>query len=165
MKRYTDNQLLELLGDLESDGVEYKSPPDLYELYPAGLAQITDLSRVLFEQDYLPGAFAPDVLAENNRTYEERLASCKMIVSPTDTTPTIHGLLAIGKDPQAYISGAYIQFLRIDGVELADPVIDEEMISGAIPDMIRRIMEKIKAHNRRAVDVTSGAALLLHATR
>ena len=132
----------------------YKNLP--YDLYAVPSADISDLSRVVFEQEYLPHAFAPDVLEENNRSYEERLASCKMIVSPTDTTPTIHGLLAIGKNPQAHLPGAYIQFLRIDGTELADAVVDEDMISGAIPEMIRRTVEKLKAHNRRAVDVTSG---------
>lgn len=71
--------------------------------------------------EYLPAAFADDVLEANERTYEERLASCKMIVSPTDTTPTIMGLLAIGKTPQDFITGARIQFLRIDGVKWADP--------------------------------------------
>ena len=132
----------------------YKTLP--YDLYPATTATITDLSRVVFEHEYLPKAFAQDVLDENNRSYEERLASCKMIVSPTDTTPTIHGLLSIGKNPQEHLPGAYIQFLRIDGTRLENAVTDEEMIGGAIPEMIRRCVEKLKAHNRRAIDVTSG---------
>jgi ATP-dependent DNA helicase RecG len=132
----------------------YKNIP--YDLYPVHNAGISDLSRVVFEQEYLPGAFAPDVLEENNRTYEERLASCRMIVSPGDTTPTIHGLLAIGKNPLVFLPGAYIQFLRIDGTMLHDAVIDEEKIGGAISELIRRTMEKLKAHNRRAVDVTTG---------
>jgi ATP-dependent DNA helicase RecG len=80
-----------------------------------------------------------------------------MIVSPTDTTPTIMGLIAIGKNPQDFMSGARIQFLRIDGFELADPVIDEENIGGAIVEQLRRIEEKLKAHNRTSVDVTSSA--------
>jgi len=127
-----------------------------YDLYPVPAANLTDLSKVVFENEYLPEAFAADVLEENRRTYEERLASCKMIVSPTDVTPTVHGLLSIGKNPQEYLPGAYIQFLRIDGTNLTDEIIDEEMIGGAVNEMIRRTVEKLKAHNRRAVDVTSG---------
>jgi hypothetical protein len=40
----------------------------------------------------------------NNRTYEERLASCKMIVSAhdIDITPTVLELLAIGKTSLIY---------------------------------------------------------------
>lgn len=131
----------------------YKNLP--FDIYPVPSAKITDLSKVIFENEYLPNAFAIDVMEANGRSYEERLASCKFIVSPDDTTPTVLGLLAIGKSPQDFLFGAYIQFLRIDGTELADPVIDEENISGALVEMLRRTEEKLKAHNRAAVDITS----------
>ncbi|MCK9372556.1 MAG: putative DNA binding domain-containing protein [Sulfuricurvum sp.] len=133
----------------------YKNLP--FDLYPIPTAKITDLSKSKFENDYLPSAFASDILEANGRTYEERLSSCKMIVSPDDTTPTVLGLLAIGKSPQDFIPGASIQFLRIDGKELADPVIDEEKIGGALVEMLRRIEEKLKSHNRVAVDIISSA--------
>lgn len=126
-----------------------------FDLYPVPTAKISDLSRVIFESEYLPQAFAEDVLEQNGRTYEERLASCRMIVSSEDTTPTVTGLLALGKSPQDFIPGAYIQFLRIDGIELADPVIDEEEIGGGIVEVLRRAEEKLKAHNRAAVDIAS----------
>ena len=127
-----------------------------YDLYPIASATIADLSRALFEDEYLPAAFAPEILAANNRTYEERLASCRMIVSPTDTTPTLHGLLAVGKNPQEHIPGAYIQFLRLDGTQLVDEVIDEAVIGGSIVNMMMRVDDKIVGHNRRAFDITSG---------
>lgn len=128
-----------------------------FDIYPLPSSKISDLSRLVFESEYLPAAFASDVIENNGRTYEERLASCKMIVSPGDTTPTVLGLLALGKSPQDFIPGAYIQFLRIDGTELADPVVDEEEIGGAVVEMLRRTEEKLKAHNRTAVDITSNA--------
>ncbi len=131
----------------------YKNLP--FDIYPVPSAKLTDLSKSIFENEYLPTSFASDVLQANNRTYQERLASCKMIVSPDDTTPTVLGLLAIGKSPQDFLPGAVIQFLRIDGTELTDPVIDEENIGGALVEMLRRAEEKLKAHNRAAVDITS----------
>lgn len=133
----------------------YKNLP--FDLYPVPSAELSDLSRLIFESEYLHAAFAADILDANHRNYEEKLASCKMIVSPADTTPTIMGLLAIGKTPQDFIYGARIQFLRIDGFELADPVIDEEDIGGAVVELLRRIEEKLKSHNRTSVDVTSSA--------
>ena len=84
------------------------------------------------------------------------MASCKMIVSPDDTTPTVHGLLAIGKNPQEHLYGAYIQFLRLDGIRLVDEVIDEATIGGAIKSMMNRMDDKLIGHNRRAFDITSG---------
>ena len=131
----------------------YKNIP--FDIYPIPSAKITDLSRTIFENEFLPAAFAADVLETNNRTYEERLASCKMIVSPDDTTPTVLGLLSIGKTPQDFLPGAYVQFLRIDGVELADPVIDEKDTGGTLVEMLRRTEEKLSAHNRTAVDIVS----------
>lgn len=126
-----------------------------FDLYPVPTATINDLRRTAFEDEYLPQAFAPDILEQNGRSYEQRLASCRMIVSPVDTTPTVTGLLAIGKSPQDFLPGAYVQFLRIDGGGLADPVIDEEEIRGGIADMLRRAEEKLKAHNRTGVDIVS----------
>ncbi len=116
---------------------------------------ISDLSKTVFENEYLPAAFAEDVLKNNGRTYEEQLTSCKFTVSPTDTTPTLLGLLSIGKNPQDFLPGAHIQFLRIDGRELHEPVIDEENIRGALVEMLRRTEEKLKAHNRTAIDIAS----------
>ncbi|MEI7880489.1 MAG: ATP-binding protein [bacterium] len=136
-----------------SEKRRFKNLP--FDIYPVPSAKIADLSRVIFENEYLPSAFASDVLEANGRTYEERLASCRMIVAPDDTTPTVLGLLAIGKSPQDFLPGAYIQFLRIDGVELSDPVVDEENIGGALVEILRRTEEKLKAHNRSAVDITS----------
>lgn len=136
-----------------SEKRRYKNLP--FDIYPVPSAKISDLSRLIFENEYLPAAFAPDILEENNRTYEERLASCKMIVAPDEPTPTILGLLAIGKTPQDFLPGASIQFLRINGTELADQVIDEENVGGAFVELLRRTEEKMKAHNRTTIDITS----------
>lgn len=133
----------------------YKNLP--FDIYPVPSAQISDLSKVIFENEYLPAAFAADVLETNGRTYEERLASCKMIVSPDDTTPTLLGLLAIGQNPQDFLPGAYVQFLRIDGTELENPVLDEESVGGALVQMLRRTEEKLRSHNRTSVDISSAA--------
>lgn len=130
----------------------YKNIP--FDIYPVPTAKLTDLSRSIFENEYMPRAFADDVLEANGRSYEERLASCRMILSPDDPTPTVMGLLAIGKSPQDFLPGAYVQFLRIDGAELADPVIDEEEIGGGVVEILRRTEEKLKAHNRTSVDIT-----------
>ena len=131
-----------------------------YDINPSPRASIEDISKVRFEEEYLKAAFSPEVLAENNRSYEERLASCKMIVSPDDTMPTILGILTLGKNTQDYMPGAYIQFLRIDGTRLVDPIIDEAEIKGNMIDIIFKAEEKLKAHNRTAVDISHGPHIL-----
>ncbi len=129
-------------------------PFDAQAVRPAGLA---DLDRRYFEESYLPSAFAPDILEANDRTYEQRLASTKMIFSVDDTTPTTLGILVLGVHPVDFLPGAYLQFLKIDGIELSDSIIDELMISGKVQDVLRRIDDKIVSHNRVAVDFTSSA--------
>ncbi len=126
-----------------------------FDIHIVPSSTLSDLSRPQFEYEYLRAAFAEDILINNDRTYEEQLSSCKFIVSPTDTTPTLLGLLSIGKSPQDFIPGSYIQFLRINGRELHDPVIDEEAFRGPLVGILHRTEEKLNAHNRTAVDVIS----------
>ncbi len=126
-----------------------------FDLQPLPSCQLSNLSRVLFEQEYLPNAFAPDVIATNERSYEQRLASCRMIAAANEPTPTILGLLVLGISPRDWIPGAYIQFLRFAGTERADPVQDEACIDGPLGQVLRRIDEKISAHNRVEVDIRS----------
>lgn len=119
-------------------------------------ATLSDLDRARFETEYLPAAFAPDLLATNERTFEQRLATMKMIVAVDETVPTTLGVLVLGTRTRDFLPGAYIQFLRVAGRELADPIVDEQVIDGPLPDVLRRIDEKLTAHNRIAVDITSG---------
>jgi len=127
-----------------------------FDVQPLQNCTLAALSRVLFEQSYLTNAFAPDVVAANDRSYEQRLASCRMVASVDDPTPTILGLLTIGITPREWLPGAYVQFLRIDGSDLSCPIIDETLVDGDLAQILRRIDEKLDSHNRVHVDVTSG---------
>ena len=100
--------------------------------------------------------FPEEVLAQNERTLNEQLAATKMISAVEQPIPTVFGILTLGKNPQDFIHGAYIQFLRIDGNDLSDPIIDSFQIRGAISDQILRLDDKLIAHNRVAVDILSG---------
>lgn len=127
-----------------------------FDVQPVPSASLADLDKRLFEDIYLPAAFASDVLALNDRSYEQRLAATKMIVTADDPTPTVLGLLVLGIRTRDFLPGAYIQFLRIAGIDAGDPVADEQLIDGSINDVLRRVDEKVAAHNRVAVDFTSG---------
>ncbi|QGG48868.1 ATP-binding protein [Heliorestis convoluta] len=128
-----------------------------FDIQPLPSTDLSSLNRLQFEQEYLPFAFAPEILNANGRSYEQRLAACRMVVSADNPTPTILGILVIGNRPRDFIPGAYIQFLRIDGTEFSDPIIDEEEIDGTIGQMLKRLEEKLEAHNRVRVDITSNS--------
>ena len=80
-----------------------------------------------------------------------------MIASPDDPTPTVLGLLMLSSFPHHFIPGAKIQFLRINGIELHNNVIDNVVISGNIVDQLIILREKISKHNK----VSSGTAYSL----
>jgi ATP-dependent DNA helicase RecG len=126
-----------------------------FDVRPVPSSSLSDLDRLRFEGEYLPAAFASDVLAANDRSYEQRLAATKMVIAADEPTPTVLGLLVLSSRTRDFIPGAYIQFLRIDGRELADPISDEQSIDGPVAEVLRRMDEKLHAHNRVAVDLTS----------
>ncbi len=126
-----------------------------FDVQPLPSCNLSALSRVLFEQEYLPNALAPDVIAANERSYEQKLASCRMIASVDDPTPTILGVLVLGVSSRDWVPCAYIQFLRIAGTRMTDPIQDEAFIEGPLGQILRRIDEKADSHNRSEVDIKS----------
>lgn len=133
-----------------------------FDLHPVVNATTQDLSRVFFEEEYLPKAFAPDILAANGRSYEERLSACRMIVSPDDPTPTVTGILTLGRNPQHFLPGARIQFLRIQGKKWGDDVIDEQRIDGTLQRQLEALDQKLLSHNRVSVDILSAPTEVRH---
>lgn len=127
-----------------------------FDVQPVPSAAVSDLNRRSFEEEYLPSCLAPDALAANDRTFEQRLASAKMVASADDPTPTVLGLLVLGIRPRDFLPGAYVQFLRVAGKDLADPIADEQVIDGTVGEIIRRTEEKLTSHNRVAIEFTSG---------
>ena len=132
----------------------YKDIP--FDLQPIPTSGVSDLNLIQFEHEYLTQAVDSDILEANERTLEEQLAVTKMIASVDEPFATVMGILVLGKNPQDFLPGAYVQFLRIDGNDLTDEILDDEAIRGTISDQIRRLDDKLVAHNRIAVDITSG---------
>ncbi len=117
-------------------------------------ATLDDLDLRLFEQELLPSAVTAEVLVENDRSLSEQLAALHL-ASP-DGIPNVAGLLVLGRDPTGFIPGAYVQFLRVDGTELTDSVVDRKELIGPLPEILRRLDEITNAHIRVATRVTDG---------
>lgn len=131
----------------------YRDPH--FDAIPIPTARIEDLDLRRFEEEYVPQAVDGPTLAENDRTVEQRLAAMKMIVADDGPTPTIAGILVLGKSPQEFLPGAYVQFLRIAGKDLSDPVTDETRCDGPLMSLVGRLDDKLRAHNRTTVDFTT----------
>ncbi len=126
-----------------------------FDLTPVLGTDVADLDRISFETEYLPNAVDRELLRANERSLDERLAATKMIASVDDRQATILGLLVLGVSPRDRIPGAYVQFLRIGGVEFSDPIIDENAIEGTVSEVLSRLDDKLRAHNRRRIDIVS----------
>ena len=127
-------------------------PFDIQSL-PSGT--LNDLNLTLFQQEYLPSTLPSEILEENQRTVEHQLASVRFISTLTSIQPTNLGILVVGKDPRQLIPGAYIQFLRIEGTEVTDPIKDQKEIAGPLSMMLRVLDEILKSHISIASDITA----------
>jgi ATP-dependent DNA helicase RecG len=140
--------------------VERRRGRDLpFDLQPVPSAAIGDLDTDLFRQ-YLASAVAADVLAANDRSFEERLKALRF-ATPTGQ-PTVLGLLVLAVDPRRFVAGDYVQFLRIEGTELTDPIRDQKEIAGPLQELLRRLDEVLEAHNAIATEISAGSTELRH---
>jgi ATP-dependent DNA helicase RecG len=126
-----------------------------FDATPVYGCPLDELDRLTFEREFLPQAIAPDVLAANDRSYEDRLASLGH--DRVGGRPDAHGRRHshTGKSPRTWVPCAYIQFLRIRGTELADPIADAAELDGTLQQMLRRADEKLAAFLTTEVDFTS----------
>ncbi len=123
-----------------------------FDLRPVPNCTVNDLDMSLFERVYLPSAVAPEVLAANNRSQELQLSSLRLAMP--DGTPTYAGMLVLGKNVRHWIPGAYVQFVRSAGTELADPILDQKQIDGSLPDLMRRLDEVLELNVRTPTEIT-----------
>ncbi|MGD2087458.1 MAG: ATP-binding protein [Candidatus Aminicenantes bacterium] len=131
-----------------------------YDLRPLSMANIDDFDIELFEHHYLPNAVAPKVVGQNKRKTKDQLKALRFL-SPQGI-PTILGMLVIGKESRNYIPGAYIQFLRIDGTELTDPIRSQKEISGPLNQLLGRLDDILEAHNNVSASITAGPVEIRH---
>ncbi|VXD25931.1 conserved hypothetical protein [Planktothrix serta PCC 8927] len=127
-----------------------------FDIQPLPSASLEDFNLNLFQQEYLPASLPPDILEQNQRTIEQQLASVRFINRLNyPIQPTNLGILVIGKQPRDFIPGAYIQFLRIEGTELTDPIKDQKEITGSISQILRQLDETLQINISVASDLTT----------
>jgi len=126
-----------------------------FDARPLSSASLDDLDLDLFERTYLRSAVAPEILEANERSVEHQLSALRF-ASP-DGLPTVAGVIAVGREPASFVPGAFIQFLRIDGTEIADPLITERRLELPLPELLRDLDELLRVNIRTAVDLTSSA--------
>ncbi len=109
-----------------------------FDLTPCHGAGIEDLAAELFTAGYRPRAVSAEVIEENSRPLERQLAALRLFDLHAQA-PTHAGILLFGKGSRAWLPGAYVQFLRVDGTSLADEIIDEQEVGGDLLSLLRQL--------------------------
>lgn len=112
-------------------------------------SSLNDLDTRLFTIDYLPNAMAPEIIEENHRSIEHQLAALRFF-DIASGRPTNAGILLFGKDPLKWIPGAYLQFIRFQGVGLDSDPTAENRLSGDLLTVLRELGQIISVHNATA---------------
>ncbi|MGC4103627.1 ATP-binding protein [Ferruginibacter sp.] len=116
-----------------------------YDLVPALGAKLDDLSIEHFKLSYLPYAIDKETLAENGRSTEEQLASLRFY-DTRENCPTNAGILVFGLNPEFYLPGAYIQYIKFSDKEMTSDVEFEKKFSGALITELQSLDEFIKSN-------------------
>jgi ATP-dependent DNA helicase RecG len=113
-----------------------------FDAHPCVEATIDDLALGQFDA-YRREAVAPDTIAENQRSVEQQLASLRLY-DPERRCPTYAGILLFGQNPRHYLPGAYVQYLKLPGVDLTDIPDDQAEISGDLYSMLRELESRLR---------------------
>jgi ATP-dependent DNA helicase RecG len=134
--------------------IEKRRARDLpFDMGPLPSASISDIDLDLFKRNYLPNAITTEILEQNTRDIEYQLSSMRFLTP--DKIPTASGILVLGKDPRAFIPGAYVQFIRFAGDQVTDAIKNQKEIDGPLPEILKNIDELLKIHISVALEIIS----------
>lgn len=152
----------EAIGDeqrLVADIRRFSAAP--FDARPVQTADQSDLDLRLFRTTYLPSFVASESLEDNQRPVEADLAWLRL--STPGGLPTNLGMLAVGKDPSAHVPGAYVQFVRYQGLDLGAPVGDQHELRGNLVGTATRLSALLSANLR--TKLTEGEGLFREETQ
>lgn len=112
-----------------------------------------DLDLKRFESEYVPSATSPEAYREDGRSTMDKLRALRL--ATPDGSPTNGAVLLYGLDPRQSFPGAYVQFLRIEGTALTDPVRSHKEIWGPLPDQVRQVEELIRLNVNTSATIGS----------
>jgi ATP-dependent DNA helicase RecG len=119
-----------------------------FDALPCVDSTLADLSEDRFRLTYLRHAVSEEVLAENGRPLRQQLASLRFFDLRQDC-PTHAGILVLADRPMHYLPGAYVQFVRYAGPDLASEVLDEKRALGDLRTLLQTLDLIVDANLRQ----------------
>ncbi len=109
-----------------------------FDIRPCVEASLNDLNIDLFKTEYLPFAIDKAQLQSDKRDIKEQLAALRFFNTKYDK-PTYAGVLLLGNNPEYFLRGAYIQYVRFNGKSVADEIINEKKFTGSLITILRKL--------------------------
>lgn len=100
-----------------------------FDAMPCLGTTLDDLDIAIIKKEYLPKAVAEEVLSEDKRTIDNQLASLGLY-DLRYNCPTNGAIVLFGLNPERYLHGSYIQYVRFKGKDRAGDIINEHKFSG-----------------------------------
>jgi ATP-dependent DNA helicase RecG len=113
-----------------------------FDARPCPEATLDELALGQFDA-YRREAVDPETIAANHRPVEQQLASLRLY-DPERACPTHAGILLFGKNPGFFLPGAYIQYLKLPGIDLTDRPEDQAQISGDLHSVLRELEGRLR---------------------
>jgi ATP-dependent DNA helicase RecG len=109
-----------------------------FDAMPCIGATIDDLDIKLFKTDYLPKAFPEDVLSEDKRDIKLKLQSLGFFDLRYDC-PTYAGIVLFGINPEKFLAGCYVQYVRFAGEDRAGEILNEHKFDGNLVRALQKM--------------------------
>ena len=109
-----------------------------YDAKPCLGASLKDLDLSLVKRDFLSKAVAEDILAEDKRSIEEQLASLGFF-DLRYNCPTVGAIVLFGNNPERYVHGSYVQYVRFKGIDRSGDIIHEFKFDGNLCKSLPKI--------------------------
>ena len=105
---------------------------------PCCQATLEDIDQDLFTKYYLPKAVDAGIVSKNNRSVKEWMISLRLYSKVYDC-PTNAALLLFGADPRRFMPGAYVQYVRWNGLDNASAIMNQRMFQGNLCEMLPQL--------------------------
>lgn len=127
-----------------------------FDALPCFEATLDDIDLPAFKQGYLPKAFPEDVLKKDNRYVEQQMQALGYY-NVKYNCPTYAGIIMFGKNPERFMPGCYVQYVRFSGLTRAGEIKNEYKFSGNLVKILSQLDTFVDASitNRRPVPVSA----------
>lgn len=113
-----------------------------FDARPCLEATLDDLALGQFDA-YRREAVDPETIEANHRPVEHQLSSLRLF-DPERACPTHAGILLFGKNPRFFLPGAYVQYLKLPGMDLTELPEDQAEVSGDLHSVLRELEGRLR---------------------